>query len=1521
MAGVVDCSKLDITNISEDNILVIGDKAWIKAQVEEKIYYYYNHPCAIIKFDDACYARLCNDLDPIPKELLNVVDNLALKDPCGGGGGGAGGGDGGGEGEGEGGGSSDPCSGDCSENPDCSNYTPGGCGEGGGGESEPASPGVDPNAGGSDRKAETIRPKNEEQKKGMKEARDAVDLRAMNRWGFQGTAVTPSVAVVPLVSNLQTYGPYASSNFGVSCGGTQVQGNSELAPWVFGSVAGMNSAGASLVENAAIGLVKAETGSITIPGMPINTFTYLGSVLGSGGATLSSMNFSFGSGGVSTTYEFKTYTPKFGSLNRHLIDRIKDASKYRSEQLRFLRNNQITLNKIGRKISRFNRRFPRNNGGTLQRVLVAETLDWQKGGQCSIVGIDTLYGSNEEMVYNYKNKAYMSLDALFSPVSKKGSGSLPRYTSFETRCHKSSSDEAQPPFKIDDNQTNTGTGGGESGETGTTSTDLDQYNLDISQTYLDPLTNKIVANEHHHDGEGRGHVIDLVGRNDEVPEKTLITNFYHLDDPKRYSEDYRFLSMKGPLMLQSWGYDTQGKPIPNESDDPDATSSGTFVKENLKDAFLKDWLAKPKTWPVAPVDFRFDRKRGVWVSPPGYRVVVAQLMESLDPYGSADAKLINKDTQHDKEFGPTLYDKDGQEVKATDEADSKAIITVVDRIGAKYNSGTKVYCYYDTFKCEYIILEAKQPNSIRFKIIDLCEDYPVQADYGDEWTKYAGYGDKFPNNHILGIRIDCEGNPVDKNGNTINQDDIADVEKRPNILVNLYDTCGQHGPAYAQYDLNNGQEAFNEWKQNAATGFGLICSPTPSGACALGEGSTQCSSMNPEYDSYDIVFLDTYARFVECTLTQKLYVDDETASEEYYEDQYKIDHPNANAAADIEYFYGNSPNGKEPKFFKDDLEQIEFRVFDPFENFPKHKNPFIKLDKGDKVLAVFDENRKKYVIYNALQNDDKVIKFALVDNKDQKTSQVRAVLVDHEGNPIAEDGTKLTAVNFADNFITVYDSLSSNGSYNPTPSYHNFLTTGFGPALGSDSFDEHMNGIELHGGDQTPPPKPNGESSSTWTGGPFTGYALQRRFKTESESEENVKNEIFFLESFAHTIRGKIATKKPVIDNTFYLGVLRLFNFVDGRIPFTRTPIAEDPDLNLRINFPLDQHAAGKYIIGDWYDQRIQGDAWNSVDGCNFLAVLDNGFSKVTGGEEKLYYSIVEVENVANRGKTVIIDKDKANELNAGEVQENVDEGYVHSEYLDGFMWNKEKSKTNYNKTKIINRDDWVAKALIPKITNTNSKHIRTSLAGYDTEYNILTYRVDYAGTIAQIGDGRLNMSEAGKFGQPGELAKQDKLITNLTGAVFYHGLSPLSPTLGLGEEGSPIVDVTHNWMTYQNAPIAAAWDESTGGSKIEDGKYRVIYAREAPVIITGTASEDFKPSKQNNITVQLDANVAYASCPGFDKNPVTVLLTKVENPMGYGAQKNDLVTIQRVFLQNAQQNNANYKYIVIGTGKPPESC
>jgi hypothetical protein len=596
MAGI-DCGKIDISKLSEDELIAIGNRLWVKADVDEKIYIWNNKPNVVIKFNDPCVSTICDDQVNILPSLLMLSTALEATKK-----------------------NTDDDS-EINVNADNSN----------------------------EQKAKTTCVQDIE---GLVGAQSRLDAHSINNHGYQPAAIMPAVAAVPMKSNIKLYGPYASPNFGSSAGGTTISVDPDLCPWVFGSIAAMHSAGNSIVSSSAIGLIKSETGSITIPGLP--DIVGLGVAL-SGGPNLSNINFSFGSSGITTTYEFRTFTPKFGGLNRHFIDKFKSIARNRQAQLKFLRGNQITQNKINRKIQQ-SRNINKNTNFTspgrqpsLQRVIMGEIYDWQDIGdgistQRTVVGMNTLSKSVAEMIFDYDKKAYMSLDGLFGPVSLGGDGGLPRYASFSPEGHKSSPIAPQPPFSA-------------YGDCSSSSISInhDQYNTEITQEYLNPLTNKFSTDEHHHTGPGEGHSIDIVGRNSEIPDSGIIKNLYGLNDEDRYSEDYRFLGMRGPIVLHSWGYDLDGKPIPNEADNDDETKNGIFTKEGLKDKFLKDWLGKPATWPAAPVDLRFDRERGLWVSPQSYRIIVAKIIEKVPAFGRGKGVIVSQDNKQ-------LFDKDGEPI-------------------------------------------------------------------------------------------------------------------------------------------------------------------------------------------------------------------------------------------------------------------------------------------------------------------------------------------------------------------------------------------------------------------------------------------------------------------------------------------------------------------------------------------------------------------------------------------------------------------------------------------------------------------------------------------------------------------------------------------------------------------------------------------------------------------------------------------------------------------------------------------
>lgn len=541
------------------------------------------------------------------------------------------------------------------------------------------------------------------------------DVSSLNLMNFHPPAVRPLGAAIPMRTARSTYGPWATPNFGAgegAYGGVEVKHNPDLNPWNYKSFSAMNEAAKALLSSSFVGLTRAETGTVTIPGLP--EYDHMGIALDEG-PLLSDMTTSFGSDGITTTYNFKTYTPKFGKLAPLWLTRFKQIQERRSEYVRQLKQSLTQQYETSQRIKNLIRRsrgfkinaIPRQ--ASLNRILAGQVHNmWKDPNDSQIeyqrvmVGTDTMAKMINETYNNYQDKAFISLEGIFSPVAIKGDpgayssglliSSFARPSGIATSgaivkpLHTSI--QAQPPFTTDSQKIKSGI--------------YTEYNIDLYQKYFNPLSNPNSLTTVHN-GPHKGHHIDIVGRDNEMPEKGLNQVLYARDDPDRYNLDdnYRFLGLKGPLVLHSWGYDTDGKPVPNEADVPINTLSGVFVKENLTDRFLENWLQKPSTWPAGPVDLRFDRERGVWVSPPPYKLVVAEITNTVPAYGTGTGILIT--AEDGNTYSKQLYDKDGNIVQSSG-SDSEAKILIEDRLGISTEANTRQYAYFDSFTSTYLLM-------------------------------------------------------------------------------------------------------------------------------------------------------------------------------------------------------------------------------------------------------------------------------------------------------------------------------------------------------------------------------------------------------------------------------------------------------------------------------------------------------------------------------------------------------------------------------------------------------------------------------------------------------------------------------------------------------------------------------------------------------------------------------------------------------------------------------------------------
>ena len=557
------------------------------------------------------------------------------------------------------------------------------------------------------------------------------DADSVNALSFKGASAGIQSAVVPMKSNVYVYGPWFSS--AGALGSTNIKKDSALNPWTCGGYANMEIVGEASAKIGVRPSNEEESGSMELaepPGYSIQSF------LGAG-VLIEAIVVSYRDGGATTSYTFRQHAQKFGNYNQVLAEMLKKGVEERNIILGRLRKDR--LEKQGRVIGVLKDVWKQEHimdkaspGFCLvgryvtpiqteaeSSIPTSTTVKEQGAMKCtdmcssptstpntanSPITEDNSYdvflfdpndwgsmvgGAAEADVQNY---AALSIDAIFAPVSLLGRGGrLPRYVSnWSTTATYSRTRPAMPPINS-------------------------HTPLAINQKYLNPILSKAIVGswDNRKTYNDDGVYIDRISFGTDIRQISIY-------DKDRYATetDFGFFSLKGPLVLQSWGYDTENKPIPNAVDTEGNAIKGKFVNSKLKNTFMGNWLKNPKTWPVGPIDLRYDRERGVWVSPPAERVVVAQLKEKLSPRKSALAVLLNPKSG-DKLFYDEYHidGKDGEDLGS----EMKCEITVFDYLGNTIKAGTTVYAMHNDQK--YIVIGSNSNPDLIKKT-----GYPITAD-------------------------------------------------------------------------------------------------------------------------------------------------------------------------------------------------------------------------------------------------------------------------------------------------------------------------------------------------------------------------------------------------------------------------------------------------------------------------------------------------------------------------------------------------------------------------------------------------------------------------------------------------------------------------------------------------------------------------------------------------------------------------------------------------------------------------
>ena len=329
--------------------------------------------------------------------------------------------------------------------------------------------------------------------------------------GKESEMVIPTMAALPLRSNLLTYGPWYAVG---AAGKVEYEKDETLVPWNYGGYDLMDEVGNAKVVDAYSNQLLSETGSVTVPGAPtIN----LGAQLAASGPNVSDISCSIGQDGLTTTYNMRLYTPDFGKLRRYNIERISKLGKINQQfRRRFIEfyNKKQKLAGISNIKNQFFKsiKAKRDKSNSSHTMLCAEIVGASGVGYATNVVSQPTYNSVTQLALNYENKAGVSMDGIFRPYSTNPNAS--------------------------------GIGHFESPASGTTG---------VTSFSLNPFAS--------------GHDIQAAVYGSDLPEDLVIPNLVDSSGNITYpnSQDYRGIAFKLPMVATGPGYDVDGNFVPSVS--------------------------------------------------------------------------------------------------------------------------------------------------------------------------------------------------------------------------------------------------------------------------------------------------------------------------------------------------------------------------------------------------------------------------------------------------------------------------------------------------------------------------------------------------------------------------------------------------------------------------------------------------------------------------------------------------------------------------------------------------------------------------------------------------------------------------------------------------------------------------------------------------------------------------------------------------------------------------------------------